>query len=344
MENRIKRRRLIVFFISGIILCLPGSFLYARVPEGDRAMEITMQVKDEVGRSGKQLIADTKSFFKNFASQTKELQNIIDTKKALENAGLMDNETVKANINSRFLFAVGELKEYCDKHLSPMLESLENFEKTIARAVVNTQDVKAINSNYELILEQYRRKENKKYNRVETEAKREIEECNRGNIHSCSRYQRLKDHLNRIGQNVKMLEARARIAEINQELSGAIRETIKEKGPSIAGKFRQTIDKLYGVFQKIAHVVAIGGTDILRNLLSESFGLPFGEMEETLEVMLASVEKLDKEIDSIVDGILKSLGCIESPTVGDELKGSQLNVEQEMESLRKLRERAFQTK
>jgi len=345
MKTGMKRKRLFFGLIPGMIFFLASSHPYAaQPPRGDRAMEITRQVKEDVSRSGNQLVSNAKSFFKEFAAKTKDLQNIIDTRKALKNAGMMDEEAVRANINARFLTTVGELKQSSDRHLAQMLRSFEDFEETIARAVIDTQNVKAINSNYELALQQYRESGKKKYDQAERDALEELKKCRKDDKHACNRYKIKKDGLRRIGQNIRMLEGRARIAEINQKLSVATREMIKNKGPSIAQTFRRTIGKLYEVFLKISHVVAMGGTDIRRILEGEKFGLPFGEMEKTLDTMLASVEKLDTEIEGIVNDVLGSLGSIQPLSEGGDLEieqGAQLVVEEEMESLRKMRQELF---
>lgn len=334
------------FYCTGIILIfLLSTSVYAQVPAGDRAVEITKRAREDVNRSGKQLVSSSKEFFQAFAAKTSDLQNILDTKKALENSGMLkSNEAIEPNLNARFMVAVGELKEASDKHLLQLRRSLEIFEETIAKAITNTQDVKSINSNYELALKEFRKREAKKYEKAEQKAMEMLEACNQGDKHACNRFKSLKNRLMGISQQVKLYQTKVKIAQINQQLSSAVRNKIRNEGPEIAYKLRNILTQLYASFHKIADIVELGGPD-LKNAITKGIfgGLSTDELNANLNLATEAVEKLSTTIDSIVDSILVSLGDIASPTEGIStgLKGAQINTEEELESLAKLRESTF---
>ncbi len=330
--------------ITMVILLFSVS-VHAQVPAGDRAVEITKRAREDVNRSGKQLVSSSKDFFQAFAAKTSDLQNIIDTKKALNNSGMLkSNEAIEPNLNARFMVAVGELKEASDKHLLQLRRSLEIFEEAIAKAITNTQDVKSINSNYELALKEFKKGKAKKYERAEKRAMEMLEDCNQGDKHACNRYKRLEDRLMGISQQVKVYQSKVKIAQINQQLSSGVRNKIKNEGPEIAYKLRNILTQLYASFHKIADIVGLGGPD-LKNAITKGIfgGLSTDELSANLNLATEAVEKLSVTIDSIVDSILVSLGDIASPTQGvtTGLKGAQVSTEEELKSLAELREETF---
>jgi len=334
-------------FSAGLIclLVLVPPAARASIPTGDRAMELSRRAREDVNRSGKQLVSSSKDFFQAFAAHTSELQDILDTRKALKNSGMVEsNKEIETNLNARFMVAVGKLKQACDKHIVDLMRSLERFEKSIATAIANTQDVKAINSNYELALTAFRKSEQKKYDAAEKKALEVLDRCNAGNKHACNRYRSLKSKLMAISQQVRLYETKVKIAQMNQDLSAAMRNKIKNEGPRIAFKMRNVLTQLYASFHKVADIMDVGGPD-LKEALSEGIfgGLSTDELNQNLDLATQSIEKLSGSIDEIVNAILADLGGVRSPTAGisDGLAGAQVNTEEELESLGKLRQATF---
>jgi len=343
----INLKKVKVEFYSTVVtlIFLFSTSVYAQVPAGDRAVEITRRARKDVNRSGEQLVSSSKAFFQAFAERTSDLQNILDTKKALENSGMFEsNEAIEPNFNARFMVAVGELKESCDKHLLQLRRSLEIFEETIAKAITNTQDVKSINSNYELALKEFNKREVKKYDQAERKAMDVLEACNQGDKHACNRYKSLKNRLRGISQQVKLYQTKVKIAQINQQMSSAVRNKIRNEGPEIAYKLRNILTQLYASFHKIADIVELGGPDLKNALTNGIFGgLSTDKLNTNLNLATEAVEKLSLTIDLMVDSISKSLDKIASPTggIGTSLKGAQVSTDEELKSLAKLREKTF---
>lgn len=342
---KLKKVKVKFYSVVGILIFLFSTSVYAQVPAGDRAVEITRRAKKDVNRSGEQLVSSSKAFFQAFAEKTSDLQNILDTKTALKNSGMLEsNDAIEPNLNARFMVAVGELKESSDKHLLQLRRSLEIFEETIAKAITNTQDVKSINSNYELALKEFNKREVKKYDQAERKAMDVLEACNQGDKHACNRYKSLKNRLMGISQQVKLYQTKVKIAQINQQLSSAVRNKIRNEGPEIAYKLRNILTQLYASFHKIADIVELGGPNLKNAITNGIFGgLSTDELNANLNLATEAVEKLSSTIDSMVDSILVSLGDIASPTegIGTSLKGAQVSTDEELQSLAKLRERTF---
>ena len=344
-ENKTKTFREVCFCVATMLFFVVPVLCWAQVPSGDRAMEISKRAREDVNRSGKQLVSSSKAFFSAFAAQTSELQNILDTKKSLKKAGMLkSNEEIEPNLNARFMVSVGELKKACDKHMLQLKRSLEIFEETIAKAISSTQDVKAINSNYELALSEFTKHEMKKYDTAEKKAMEMLEACNSGDKHSCNRYRSLKNRLMSISQQVRLYKTKVKIAQMNQQLSAAMRDKIKNEGPEIAYKLRNVLTQLYASFHKIADIMEVGGPDLKRALTEGIFGgLSTDELNSNLDLATQSIEKLGMAIDSIVDSILGDLGSMQSPTEGirSGLSGTQMSTEEELNSLSRLRQSTF---
>ncbi len=346
MFHKIKtNKKLFLWIVSSFAVLFMALAAHAQIPPGDRAVEISKRARESVNRSGKQLVSSSKAFFQAFAANTSKLQEIIDTKKALKNSGMLDsNEAIEPNLNARFMVAVGELKEACDKHILELKRSLEIFEESIAKAIVNTQDVKSINSNYELALKEFKKHEQKKYDKAEKKAMGVLEACNQGDKHACNRYRSMKGKLMSISQQVRLYQTKVKIAQMNQRLGAAMRNKIKNDGPEIAYKMRNVLTHLYASFHKIADIMEVGGPDLKRAITHGIWGgLSTDELNENLDLAIESIEKLNSTIDTMVDSILADLDGVQSPTEGisSGLSGAQVNAEEELESLSRLRQSTF---
>lgn len=311
------------------------------LPSGDRAVDISKNARERVNRSGKQLVSSSKAFFSAFAAKTGELQDIIDTKKSLQESGMLDsNPAIEPNLNARFMTAVGGLKEACDTHVQELQQSLERFEETIGQAIADTQNVKAINSNYELALSEFKKKEQEKYDEAEKRAMKLLEACEDGDQSACRRYRSVKSRLMSIAQQARMYSTKVKIAQVNQQLGAALRTKIRNDGPEIAYKMRDMLTQLYASFHKIADIMEIGGPDLKRCLTEGIFGgLSTDELNANLDLATQSIGKLSAHIDSMVDSILADLGGMQSPAAGvtQNMAGAQMSAEEELNALNNLR-------
>ena len=332
-----------LFVVLSITVMLFPVPIWGQVPSGDRAVNLSRQARDNVNRSGKQLVSSTKAFFQAFAENTSSLQNILDTKKALKNSGMLDgNEAIEPNLNARFMIAVGDLKQDCDKHVFELKRSLELFEESIAKAITDTQDVKAINSNYELALKEFKKREQKKYDKIEKQAMDVLEACNQKDKHACSKYRNLKNMLRSIEHQVTLYKSKVKIAQMNQQLGAAMRDKIKTHGPAISSKMRIALTKLYGVYHRLADIIEMGGPDLGRSLTRIFGGLSTGELMQNLDITTQAIDKLSDSIDEMVSSILGDIDQVQSPVAGvSGLAGSQINIEEEMKSLSLLRQKTF---
>ena len=140
----------------------------------------------------------------------------------------------------------------------------------------------------------------------------------------------------RIGQRRKLYQARIKVAEMNQKISGIIREKIREEGSDISSRFRQVMADLYNTYSKIIPIAEVGGTgtpEILANLGFNNIE----ELRETLDIVDGAIGKLGVVLDDMVDEVLAGLGEIKVVKDGS-VATESFSIEEEMEFLSKQRE------
>jgi tetratricopeptide (TPR) repeat protein len=323
-----------------------GSVPSVDIGDADRAVEIARQARDRVEISSKGVKASSDVLFKEFAERTAELQKLLDTRMNLENAGLLTKgypmgDARRANINGKILVEVGKLKEVCDKSLDGLLRSLENFDKAVSDSLVDSQATRSINSNYEIALDQYISQEKKRFERA-AEAAQEALDSYRDNRDTneqkrlLKQYERAKKRLRQIEQRRRIYEARIKVATMNQEVSGLIREKIRADGNDVSSRFRTVMTDLYNTFAKIIPVAESGGTGSPEVLANLGFNNIEG-FKNTLDIVDGATAKLSKVLDEMVNDVMSGLGEIKVID-GQSFSAEVLSVEEEMEFLRKQRE------
>jgi len=319
---------------------------YSETKSGDRAVEIAKQARDRVERNGKRLKTSSHTLFKEFADRTVELQKLIDTRERLDTSGFLtkgdpEGDARRAHINAKILTEVGGLKKVCDSHLEDLLSSLQTFDDAVANSLVDCQATRSINSNYELNLDQYLKQERTHFEQAVHDAQAALDAHQDATDPKLKdrllkRYNRAKSRLIRIGQRRQLYEARIKVADMNQKISGLIREKIREDGNDISTRFRQVMADLYNTFSKIIPIAELGGTgspEILANLGFNNIK----ELRETLDIVSGAIGKLGVVLDDMVNDVLKGLGEIR--VVKDSSFDSEsFSIEEEMEFLSKQRE------
>lgn len=331
---------LVCIVLTAFLCVIDGNtYSFAAV---DRAMEIAKKAKNNVEFSGNELKSVSDKVFKAFAEKTAELQKLMDTRKNLEEAGLLDSddELGKArtrNLNAKILGKVAELKEIADSHLSSLLFALERFDQTVAEAISDSQATRSINSNYELNANNYLKKEKEIFAEAFENAEQYLKECDNGrNQAACERYHRSKQRLERIKQRKKLYEARMLVVSNNQKFAELVRDQIKKKGPMVSSKLRKLLSNLYITFSKISPITPVVGKD--SSAVFESAG--FANMEkflDTLGVVDDSLDKLNTELDTMVDGILEGFGNI-AKVEGKFVTKEQFSTEEELSYLNKMKQ------
>ena len=313
----------------------------------DRAVQIARQSRERVERNGKRLKASSHGLFKEFAARTVELQKLIDTRGQLEKAGLLtkgdpEGDIRRANINARIIKEVGELKKVCDGNLDSLLQSLDTFDEAVSSSLVDTQATRSINSNYELSLEQYLKQEKNRFDKAALDARTTLDAYrDAGGDEALKKrllrkYNRAKKRVLQIAQRRKLYEARIKASEMNQKISGLIREKIREDGHIIAGKFRQVMADLYNTFAKIVPIAEIGGTGSPGMLSNLGFS-NVEEVHKTLDIVDGAIDKLGNVLDDMVNDVLTGLGEIR--VVNDSIvEGKSFSLEEEVEFLSRQRE------
>ena len=337
---------------TGLVLVLVaattgyGSVPSVNIGEADRAVEIARQARDRVEISSKGVKASSDILFKEFAERTAELQKLLDTRMNLENAGLLAKgdpmgDARRANINGKILIEVGELKKVCDKNLDSLLRSLENFDRAVASSLVDSQATRSINSNYEVALDQYISQEKTRFERAAEAAQEALDnyqdnQDDKEHKRLLNQYKRAKKRLRQIEQRRKIYEARIKVASMNQEISGMIREKIRADGNDVSSRFRAVMTDLYNTFAKIIPVAESGGTGSPEVLASLGFNNIEG-FKNTLDIVDDATAKLSKVLDEMVNDVMAGLGEIK---VMDEqgFSAGALSVEEEMEFLRQQRQ------
>ncbi len=346
-------RHLKTFAVLALGLLLAGAasfpaFAYSTTTRSaDRAVEIAKRSRDRVEQRGKGLKASSQALFREFAERTAELQRLLDTRERLEEAGFLakgdpEGDARRAHINGKILMEVGALKTACDEHLASLLYALDSFDEAVAASLADTQATRSINTNYELVLEQYLKREKERFDHASGDARDALEAYRAASEDPAEkrrllkRYNRAKRRVLQISQRRSLYEARVKVAAMNQKITGLIREKIRLEGHDVSARYRDVLASLYNTFAKIIPVAEIGGTgsqEILANL-----GFPhISEMRKTLEIVDDSVGKLGGVLDDMVDEVLAGLD--EVKVVNDEgLSTESLSIEEELEFLRKERQ------
>jgi len=319
---------------------------HSKAKSADRAVDIARQARDRVERNGKQLTTSSHALFKEFAERTVALQKLIDTRQRLVKAGFLnkgepEGDARRAHINAKILTEVGELKKVCDKRLEGLLSSLQTFDDSVANSLVDCQATRSINSNYELTLEHYLKQERTHFEQASQDGLEALEAYQNATdpklkARLLKKYNRAKRRLVRIGQRRQLYEGRIKVADMNQKISGLIREKIRADGNEIASKYRQVMADLYNTFSKIIPVAEAGGTGSPEILANMGFS-NVEELRETLDIVDGAIGKLDVVLDDMVNDVLAGLGEIR--VVKDSSLASEtFSIEEEMEFLNKQRE------
>lgn len=237
---------------------------------------------------------------------------------------------------------MGELKKVCDGNLDSLLQSLDTFDEAVSSSLVDTQATRSINSNYELSLEQYLKQEKNRFDKAALDARTTLDAYrDAGGDEALKKrllrkYNRAKKRVLQIAQRRKLYEARIKASEMNQKISGLIREKIREDGHIIAGKFRQVMADLYNTFAKIVPIAEIGGTGSPGMLSNLGFS-NVEEVHKTLDIVDGAIDKLGNVLDDMVNDVLTGLGEIR--VVNDSIvEGKSFSLEEEVEFLSRQRE------
>lgn len=311
----------------------------------DRAVEIAKQSRDRIENSGKLLKHSSGKMFSQFAARTGELQKYLDTRQRLEKAGMLSKDdplgkSRRANINAKIILEVGKLKGVCDDNLDSLLISLDSFDRAIADSIVDTQATRSINSNYELILKNYKQKEQERFINAAATAEELLEQIRSsqdpaGKKRLIAKYSRVKKRLNQIKQRRVLYESRLKVAAMNQKISGMIREKIRQQGCDVPSKFRNVMSGLYTSFAKVVPVAETGGTGFADSLGNLGFA-NIAQLSNTLDIVDASTQKLDKVLDQMVDEVIGGLDDIQ--IIDDKnVKSGSISFEKEMEFIGKER-------
>ncbi len=335
--------------LKGLIISLLWVAVFA-VPvtaayDADRAVEIAKRSRDRIENSGQVLKETSEQMFTEFAKRTGELQKLLDTHQQLEGAGMLSKtdslgRARRANINARIIAEVGQLKAVCDDNLDNLLASLELFDRAIADSIVDTQSTRSINSNYELILSSYKKREQERFLEAAETAEALLEKLRATDDpmekkRIMGKFKRLKMRLNQIRQRRLIYESRLKVAAMNQKISGKIREKIREDGGDVPSKFRSVMAGLYTTFAKIVPVAETGGTGFAATI--EDLGFEnIVELSDTLDIVDASTEKLNTVLDKMLKDVISDLDGIQ--IVDDKtIKGGSISFEDEMEFMAKER-------
>ncbi len=312
----------ILIFLAVIVLMVIQTLLVATsYAAADRAVEIARQSRDRIESSGSLLKQSSKKMFAEFAARTGELQRLLDTRQRLEEAGLLSKDDPvgrarRANINARIILEVGRLKAVCDQNIDPLLLSLEAFDRAIAESIIDTQATRSLNDNYELSLKNYRRDELKRFSQAAADAEALLDQIRDAKDPATKqrlvdKYNRVKGRIRHIRQRRMLYESRLKIAAMNQHLSEKTMENIQAHGEQIPKKFIQVITSLNLAFSKVVPVAETGGTGHADALAKLGFS-NLTQLSQTLDIVAASTEKLDKVLDTMVNDVLEGLDSIKS--------------------------------
>jgi len=326
-----------IFYYIGLIV-INMTLFSNLMAASDPAVQIAKQAKNNVEHSGKHLQYTSDKVFKAFALKTNELQQLLDTRRNLEQTGLLDTsdplgQARKRHINAKIVENIAELKTICDGNLDQLMQALDQFDQTVVQSIAQSQATRSINTNYELNLKQYMRKAKKRFDAAMKDATTYLQQCeqDKNNI-ACENYKRARFRIERILERKKLYETRMAVVSNNQVLSDSIRKQIKDKGFVISSRLRQLIAKLYVTFSKVTPVTIGYGEHNFSNM-------QFGQLDnfsQALEIVDNSVTKLNKVLDSMVNDVVGGLGKI-TEIDGKFVHGANLSTENELLRLQKYR-------
>ncbi len=335
------------FAAVALVMSFPNSgwttFVTSQTP--DRAVQIAKKSRSRVERSGNDVKMSSQLLFQEFADRTVALQELLDTRKQLESAGLLDKDDPegvarRAHLNGKILMEVGQLKKACDQNLGDLLRALDRFDGSVAASLVDSQATRSINTNYELALSRYMKDEKSRFEEASGVAQKALEAYqdagdDKEKKRMLQKYNRIKRRLMQVEQRRRLYEARVKVAAMNQQFSGLVREKIRAEGSDISNQFRDLLANLYNVFAKITPVAEVGGTGTPE--LMANMGFPnVEELRNTLAVVSDATNKLGGVLDEMVNDVLAGLGEIRVVnTTG--ISGEALSVDEEMDFLRQAR-------
>ncbi len=336
---------LFVWIIMAVNLPSVGKASFESGSSPDRAVQIAKKSRSRVERSGNDVKMSSQALFQEFAERTVALQELLDTRKQLDSAGLLDKDDPegsarRAHLNGKILMEVGELKKACDGNLEALLQSLDRFDASVAASLVDSQATRSINTNYELALSRYMKDEKSRFSEASKNAEVALEayqeaEGERDKKRMLQRYNRIKRRLMQVEQRRKLYEARVKVAGMNQQFSNLVREKIRAEGSDISTKFRDLLANLYNVFAKITPVAEVGGTGSPE--LMANMGFPnVEELRNALAVVGDATDKLGGVLDDMVDDVLSGLGEIRVVNTNG-ISSEVLSVNEELDFLRQAR-------
>ena len=331
--------------MSVVSIPAPGNASLMNSSSPDRAVQIAKKSRSRVERSGNEVKVSSQALFQEFSDRTVALQELLDTRKQLENAGMLDKDDPegkarRAHINGKILMEVGQLKKACDANLETLLRSLDRFDASVAASLVDSQATRSINTNYELALSRYMKDEKSRFSEASKNAQIALEayqdaETPRDKKRTLQRYNRIKRRLLQVEQRRKLYEARIKVAGMNQQFANLVREKIRAEGSDISTQFRDLLANLYNVFSKITPVAEVGGTGTPE--LMANMGFPnVEELRNTLAVVGDATDKLGGVLDDMVDDVLSGLGEIRVVNTNG-INSEALSVDEEMDFLRQAR-------
>lgn len=334
-------------FITVLLVCLAALSLTrpAAADRPDRAVEIARRASRRVESSGQGLQDSARQVFQAFAERTVNLQKLIDTRRQLEESGLLDPKDPdgaarRAHINGRILVEVGELKMACDAHLGGLLHAVDDFDQAVAGSLVDSQGTRSINSNYELALEQYLKRVRGQFEEAIQDARETLQAWEdaadpRLKERLRKKYLRSKRRLQQIVQRRKLYEARLKVSANNQKIAGLIREQIRRQGHEVPTRFFDLLKQLYTVFEKVIPVAEMGGTNAPNLLVHGGLG-NLGQVNNDLQIFEGAVGKLDTSLGGMVDDMVAGLGDIQAVQHDGGVEAAVMTGGEETEYLRDL--------
>jgi len=124
---------------------------------------------------------------------------------------------------------------------------------------------------------------------------------------------------------------------MNQKMTGLIRDKIRQDGSEVPDKFRKVMTEMYTMFSKIVPITESGSLEGGNYLAAIGFE-NMTKLNETLQIVEGSTEKLNRVLDDMVNDVLAGLGDIATVDDGSLSSGKVLSIEDEMDFISKQRQ------
>ena len=311
------RNLIIIIMLLSVLAFIPAG--YQQVLAGaDPSLDLAQQAKEKVDRAAGSLKKGFQPFGEKIGEVGSEIYKIKNEIDQYVEAGQWENlpKGEKALLLARSLDAIGKLELAFSENLEDMLKGMETYENAVGEAIVATTHIKGANKDAEYFVQKrlktIKHEISQNFNDPsirDAKEKLKSSECKEktGKDPECRRaLQKIQNYRLKLAswtREIKMLNQKRRLAEMNQQLVALIHGRLRNEGPLASSMFRQVID---------TWVELSVNMELLRNLPTDAITGEEGEDKTRKLITLGEnmtkmggdlVEMITMTVDSVVNNL-----------------------------------------